>query len=1146
MLRFFFFFWFCTLTTLAIAQNDSRTEITPSDSAFSFIQILETVQEDFNVGFIYESDLLKGITVDHMENDSISLEYVLSILENRSELSYVKISETTYVIKGIDEKPIDAVIYGRVIGEGDLEQLPGVYVQEQGSLSGTITDKEGNYKLKLIKPTKAILEFNFIGYAKKEVVVRGRTEINVKLISEETKLSEVVITAVGLDRNKRELGYSIQNISSDDLRNARESNIAQSLSAKVAGVQVISSSGSPGAAANIRIRGNKSINSSNSPIFVLDGMVISNTTSGNTEAGADVSNRAIDINTSDIKKMTILKGPAATVLYGSRAANGVIMITTYRGAEAKPAIKFSTEFGVSQVNRLPEKQSSYAQGRPDGGAYVYRGPETGEQYSYGPLISDLEFDGDTDYPYDKNGRLVSKGLGNGQPANAYNDYDTFWVKGLRLDQNLSVQGGSSNTQYYFSVGHLFQSGVVVGSDFRRLSLKANMDFDISDQLSLAISNTIVASNANRTIRGSNISGATVGLYRNTPTFDIGNGNTGKAAANDQTTYQLPDGTQRAYRGNGRYDNPFWVTKNNPYSDQVNRIISNGQLKYRAMTWLTATAKIGIDNFTDNRDIGWDINSSSEPTGRIDQISRISERLSTDLLLNIDKKIFGGLFLHATLGHNYYSQNFEIKSSSGRRLSEPNFFDISNATDVTSDRTVNRSKIYGVYLDSRFVFRDFLFVHFAGRNDWSSRLPQKNNSFFYPAASIGFELTEAMKWNSQIFSRIKLRGAYGRVGNAPSIYQTQDYYRNGIVDGDSWLPSTDFPAYGINAFERGGRKGNDDLLPELTNTLEFGSDLKLFKNRVELDLTYYKAVTNRALVTVTVSAPSGYTSIVENTGKVQNKGIELSGLFKVIDEPNFSWDVNMNYTRNRSLVRALNDKVENVILSSFSNLASLNIVGEAFGVFYGSRYRRNGEGTLVIGSDGFPLVDREHGLVGDPNPDWTAGFSNHLSWRKLSFSFLWDIKCGGDIWNGTRAVMDYLGVSKESGDLREVRDYVFDGVLESGEQNTIEVDFANPTKGLEGIFWRQYGFLNLAENYIEDGSWARLREVTLGYDFPLSKVTNKIDLTLSIYGRNLLLIADYQGIDPETNLRGPSNAQGWDYFNLPNTLSYGLVLNARIN
>lgn len=1111
---------------------------------------LNSIKQERKISFVYESSVVHNKYVNvQMFDFSSDIEVVLDNLLAPKGLLYEKLNENTYVIKSFrKEGPDDIEVSGKVISTKDQIGIPGVNVLIKGTSIGVVTDIDGNYSID-VPSENSVLVFSSVGFAKKEVEVGNQTTLNVELAPDVKQLSEIVVTAVGIEANKSELGYSIQNVDNDEIVRSRETNISSSLSGKIAGVQVISSSGSPGASADIRIRGSRSLNGSNQPLYVIDGVPIDNGTSANGTAGVDVSNRAIDINPNDIDQLTVLKGPAATVLYGSRAANGAIMITTKQGKKGKPVVTINSAFGVNRVNKLPERQNMYAQGRPISGLFAYRGPETAESASYGPLISELEFDGNPTYPYDKNGRLVPEGTGNGMPARAYDPYDIF-VDGYSRDNNVSVGGGTEVVQYYISAGNLYQTGIVPNSDFERTSIKANFDAKLTEKFSIGVSSTFINSGGKRVQRGSNLSGVTTGIFRVTPSFDNGNGLSGHEAADTRSTYMFPDGKQRSYRGNGLYDNPYWTLNNNPYIDNVNRVLGNVNFTYEVFDWLKLKYKIGVDRFTDVRDIAWDINSSSENLGRVNQSVRTSNRVNSDFLVLISKSINEDLDLNATLGHNYFYDENLLQSSNGLEMAVQGFYDISNTSVIQANRSIRQEGFYGAFADLKLSYKNYLYLNLSGRNDWASSLPKKNNSFFYPAASVGFEFTEFLDMsNSAILPYGKIRASYGTVGSAPPVYRTNSDFSNAVIDGDGLLPSNQFPAFGVNGFERSGLAGNQDLRPEITTTYEVGADFKFFKGRLGLDGTYYNAFTKDAIVTTTLPAPSGFTSVTLNSGEVQNSGLEIVLSGTPVRSNDFEWYSQINFTRNRSIVKSISEDLNSISLASFSAISSLNIVGQPYGVFSGTRYRRNDAGQLVIGSDGWPLIDDTQGVIGDPNPDFLLGFSNNLSYKDFSFSFLWDIRKGGDLWNGTKGVMDYLGVSKESGDDRDVIGYVYDGVTEKGEVNTIPVDFANPALGLGGIKWRRAGtLLGLAEDNIEDGSWIRLREVTATYRLSSKIFANTRAISgasISAYGRNLLLFTEYKGVDPETNLRGPSNAQGWDYFNMPNTKSYGISLQVTI-
>lgn len=1044
----------------------------------------------------------------------------------------------------------DRTVSGKVTSADDGSSLPGVNVVVKGTTQGGVTDIDGNYKVS-VPENGGTLVFSFIGLETQEIEIGNRSVIDVQMTSDVQQLGEVVVTAVGIEQNKRSLGYSVQNVKADDIVNAQEANIVNALNSKVAGVSVVSSSGSPGASSNIRIRGNTSINGSNSPLFVVDGVPIDNSSGGlgNATDGVDNSNRAIDLNSADVESLTVLKGAAATALYGIRAANGAVIITTKKGQSGKAKVSFSSSFTIDEVNKLPEFQSTYAQGRPVGGVATWRGPETFEGFSWGPAIADLEFDG-SDYPFDVNGRLVPKGTGNGNPAKAYDNVESFFVKGKTYDNNLSVSGGNETSTYYLSVGNLQTSGVVPNSDWSRTTVKVTADTKITDKLKTGISATVSNTGGSRMQRGSNISGLALGLFRNTPTFDAGNGKTGQDAADDPATYELADGTQRSYRA-GIYDSPYWTVAKNRFNDNVDRVIGNVHLSYEIAPWFTVSYKIGMDHYTDQTKGFGDINSASFPTGSIWNVDINSTDLNSDLLLIFNKDISEDLTLNAILGHNYYTYNYYTHQTIGTDISIPGFDNMSNAATVTSSEGWSRKKINGVFGDIKLEYRNFLFLNLTGRNDWSSTLPESNNSFFYPAVSLGFDFTEAFGIaNGSVLSYGKLRGSWGQVGNDALLYSTANYYNSAFVGGDGFIDGIQFPAFGGNAFERSNTLGNNELKAELTTTYEFGGEFKLFNGRLGIDYTYYNKSTSDQIINVNISNTTGFGGLIQNAGLIENKGHEVLLTATPVKVGDFSWDIEVNFTKYTTIVKELAPGIDRIFLAGFTSASSNVIAGEPYGVLYGDAFQRNDEDKLVIGSDGWPLVDPNGDKVlGDPTPDWLAGVRNTFRYKGFSLSALLDIRQGGDIWNGTNGIINYFGTSQQTADQRNIRGYVFDGVLADGNgeatttPNNIPVDFANPANGVGTYKWVRYGFGGLVEENIQDGSWVRLREVTLTYQFPSSLLSKaKIsNASISLSGRNLWLSTKYTGIDPETNLTGASNGIGLDYFNMPNTKSYGATL-----
>ncbi|MFT5765075.1 MAG: TonB-linked SusC/RagA family outer membrane protein, partial [Saprospiraceae bacterium] len=629
------------------------------------------------------------------------------------------------------------------IMDDEGEVLIGASILVKGTGSGTVTDIDGKYTID-VPEGSTLLVVSYTGYATQEIEIGASNILDVTLSGSSTILGEIVVTAVGLEVNRAKLGYSIQNVSPDEIIGSRETNLVDALNSKVAGVQVTSSSGSPGASSSIRIRGSVSVNKSNQPLFVVDGVPIDNSTFGNGTGGVDNSNRVIDINPNDIAAMSVLKGPSATALYGVRAANGAIVITTKKGKAGKPVVNISASYGADKVNKFPDLQNTYSQGRYLSGVPTYLGPEGGNGFSWGPLIADLEYDGNTDYFFNRKGALVPNGAGNGQPAEAFDQKD-FFVTGQTYDLNVNVSGGTDAIKYYISGGRLSSTGIVPNADFKRTSFRVNTDAQLSDKLSAGISLNYVNSGGTRIQRGSNLNGVMLGLLRTAPTFDNGNGKTGQAAADDPDTYLNPDGSQRSYRW-GIYDSPYWTVNKNPSEDEVNRVIGNVNLKYDIADWLFLSYRFGADTYTDRRISSFDINlggfgsNSGSVTNR--NINVID--LNSDLLLGYNKSLSETLSLSGVVGYNVYNTHTVDRTTAGTTLAAPNFYHISNATDLTSSEGIFRKRIHGAYATADVNFSEYLFLNLAFRNDWSSSLPTDNNTYQSFSVSLGLELVEALK------------------------------------------------------------------------------------------------------------------------------------------------------------------------------------------------------------------------------------------------------------------------------------------------------------------------------------------------------------------------------------------------------------------
>ncbi|WP_282081291.1 SusC/RagA family TonB-linked outer membrane protein [Aquimarina algiphila] len=1033
----------------------------------------------------------------------------------------------------------EKTISGTVTDDKGLP-LPGVNVVVKNTASGTQTDFDGNYTLQANRG--AVLSFSYVGFDTKEVVIGDGDSINIQLSASASELEEVVVTAQGIKAKPRSLSYAIATVADDEIENTGEVNLVSSLTAKAPGVSVVTSSGSVGASANIRIRGNTSISRSNSPLFIVDGVPIDNTSTGNATNGVDISNRAIDINQNDIESISILKGIAAQTLYGLRAANGVVLITTKKGKIGAPTVSVSSTVQISEITQTPDLQRQFAQGRPVGGVPTYRGPETQEGFSWGPAISGLEYDGDTSYPYHRFGRLVPAGTGNGRAAESYDHVDDFFVNGLLTDLNVSVRGGTETVRYYLSAGKLDQTGVAPTENFDKRSFRADITADLSEKFEISASGSFVNSGGRRVQRGSNISGIMLGLLRTTPTFDNGNGLTGRDAAETNSVFQLPDGTQRSYRA-GVYDNPFWTVAKNPSSDDVNRFTGRLSFEYRPMDWLTLQGRYSYDRYSDVRKASQDINSAANPGGRVFDDNIFNEDITANFLALFNKDISENITFNGILGYENYQSDFLRRSVQADGLTIPGFFDVSNSSTQVNTNSVFKKKTDAIFADAKFGIKDMIFINGSVRNDWSSTLPEDNNDFLSYSTGLSFVFSELIE--SDVFTYGKLRASYGRTGNDAPIYATQTFYESGVAGGDGFInPGNQFPLFGAVALERDGQSGSQQIEPEETTELEFGGELKFFNNRIGLDITYYDKETTGQIFAVDVAPSTGFNGRNANVGKIENNGFEIGANFTPVRTDDFSWDVNVNWTAYDSEVIELAPGVESFTLAGFTSVSSRVLPGESYGAIFGDRFLRDDSGNVLIDDTGFPIVDPTSGVIGDPIPDWQMGIKNTVSYKNLSLSFLFDIREGGDVWCGTCGIIDYFGVGQTTADQRGITDFVFEGVVQStGQPNTQQVALADPAGGLGANRWVRYGFGGVGEDSVYDASWVRLREASISYNLG-EKLLNGTPITsgsITFSGRNLWLDTDYPGIDPETNLTGDSNGIGLEYFNQPNTRSYAVSL-----
>jgi TonB-linked SusC/RagA family outer membrane protein len=1012
-----------------------------------------------------------------------------------------------------------STVSGTVTDAQTGEALPGVSVVLKGTTKGVPTSLDGTFKLELTQSEfeNDTLEFRFLGYENRLRRIGGQSVLNVTLEPNQELLNEVVVTAIGIEKDKRKLGYSVTEVESDEIIKSRETNVVNALNAKVAGVQVTSTSGSPGASSTIRIRGNTSINGNNEPLYVIDGIPIDNSYRGSNFT--DQANRAIDIDPNDVESMTVLKGGAASVLYGLRAANGAIIINTKKGRKGKTKVTFSSTTTFDVVNKLPEKQDVFAQG--DNGDFIF-----GSNFSWGPRI-------DTMF----NSSLGSDFLVPGSDATAttraesFDNSENFFETGVTLNNSLSITGGNEKSTFYLGLADLRQTGIIPLTEFNRTSIRLTGTNQITDNFRVRASANYITSKADRAQRGSNLSGVMLGLMRTPPSYDLTNGT--DDPVNDESAWMLPDGTQRTYHG--AYDNPYWSVNKNRNEETLNRLIGFVEANWQPFDWMNVMNRTGVDTYSEQRKSYWDRQSNefTDLGGAIFDENFNQLNITNDLIVTIDHEISSDFNAQYIVGHSFQDFNSTSYIVDGFDFVVDDFYDMSNVAsiNVTADDFLDRRRIIGLFGDFSFDYKRTYYLTLTGRNDWSSTLPADNNSFFYPSVSLGFVPTEMVDlgW----FEYVKLRGSYAVTGNdAYAAYLTSNFFVSG---GSTQGQLSYFPSSVI---------GSNDLNPEFTRSFEIGTDIRSRNNRVRLDLTYYNTSSVDQIVEIPIANSTGYSSVITNIGEIQNQGIEALVNFNVVERQTNKynkvwWNTSINFTRNRSEVLELTEGLDNIALPS-NGLASTQsrvVVGEQYGVLFGRVWQRNDNGDILVDSLGNPLAQLEGDIIGDPNPNFTMGWRNNFGWRNWELSFLLDLRVGGDIYNGTRAVMTSLGTHADTEDRNE--EVVIEGVIANGSR----AGQVNDVAILKEDLYSNYELVNVSEEFVEEVNWLRMRDVSLTYNFSPAFL-DKIGIeraSFSLTARNLFLITNYTGIDPETSLGGGSNAFGRDYFNNPNTRSYGFNL-----
>ena len=1069
------------------------------------------------------------------------------------------------------------------VTSADGEALIGANVIVQGTSVGTITDFDGNFSVQ-VPDGRDELRISYTGFTPKTVSIAGLSVVNVTLEAG-IGLEEVIVTALGISRDEKALGYAVQEVTSKSIEEANTVSAIDALAGSAAGVQVTSASGAAGAASRIILRGQTSFNGNNEALIVVDGVRLNND-EFHTErslGGVANSNRAIDVNPNDIEKVSILKGAAATALYGIEGARGVILITTKRGRGKDLTVDFNTGVTFSEITNVVGLQGEYVQGSNG----VWQGPETGQSGSWGPHMSEVFWDG-SDYKWDKNGRLASEGT----PFVPYDNINNFFETGVSTSSNLALSGGTDFADYRFSFGYTDDNGVSPLNTFTRYNVGLNLGSKLfDDRLDISFGANYINSGGRRLQQGSNTSGVMLGLLRTPISFDNANGLSDPAnytlqdainAGENANAYQFLDGTQRNYRGGGGYDNPFWVANNAPFFDDVNRFYGNIKASYKFSDWVSLNALVGTDVYSDNRIQRFEIGSRNVTAGQVIEDNYNYRHTDAYLSLSGNGDLSDAFSLSYNLGVNLYDEALKQNYIQGDGLNFVGFMELGNTSTISSVIAHTELRSAGVYGTLDIGFKDYLYLTLTGRNDWSSTLIDPASefnasdiSFFYPSVSLGFVFSELIDWTPLSFG--KLRASYAEVGGgAPAPYLTSTAWilplqNAGTINdlNDGWTNGVGFPFKGTSGFVKSGVAGNPSLKPSRTKDVEVGLDLRFINNRIGLDATYYTRRSEDQIIAINIPNSTGFQRAVVNNGLLETAGGELVLTLNPIRKADFNWNVGINFSTWKTTVESLPEGVPNQYLDGFTGTGIYNIapvddgnggtIVYEYGQILGGAFQRvntasgtfdpnlpyNPDGALIIddnpasASYGFPLADPQQRVIGNPNPDWLMGITNSLSYKGLSLSFLFDFREGGDIWNGTKGALTFFGRTDLTNNRGSVT--VFEGVKASdGGTNDIAVELDQA--------WYQGnggGFGQVDEHFVEDGSFRRLRYLTLSYDLSRLLRGNTFNsLSVSFTGRNLFLDTPYTGFDPELSLVGSSsNGQGLDYFQQPGIKSYAFGINA---
>ncbi|MDT0553572.1 SusC/RagA family TonB-linked outer membrane protein [Urechidicola vernalis] len=992
--------------------------------------------------------------------------------------------------------------------------LPGASVVVKGTTNGGDTDFDGKFSLDNVA-ADAVLVVSFLGYETQEIAVAGRSQIDVVLIAGSESLEEVTVTALGITRERKSLGYSVQEVKGDVLAERSETNVTNALSGQVAGLQVMRSSNGPAGSSKIIIRGNNSLTGDNQPLIVIDGVPVDNSGGANADfwnPTQDTGNGLGDINSNDIETISVLKGASAAALYGSRGGNGVILITTKTGRQSDGlGITYSATLGTTNTFMAPDMQNVFGQGSE--GIFD---PVSGS--SWGPKAE---------------GQTVTDWEGKQVPLNIHDNIDNFYEGGFTQDHSLSFQNRISNgTSLYTSANYLNDQSNIPGSTLERLNLtsRAVSVFGKTDNWTVDTKIQYINTIANnRPINGQNDRNSFGTIATLPRSLDI---------------REFKDHTDEfgnmIWWSEGNGSNPYWAANNALSNDKRNRFILTGMLKNQINDWLSAEVRGGADIHNTVLDSKLYAGGRNSVTGRYSTGYRNFQENNFSAMVTASKNnLFGKFGGTALLGGNLMKQFRTSLSSSSGELVVPNLFSLNNGVNppTVSQGRVER-KMNSIYGTLQVNYDDFLYLDVTGRNDWTSTLSEDNRSFFYPSVSASFVLTELLDKNDgnpDWLNFAKFRGSYATVGNDMDPYQLYNFYSIGKDPNGNTTASSN------------STKFNENIKSELIKSTEIGFETRMFNNRLYLDFAWYKTNATNQILRIPVDPLSGFTGSIVNAGDIQNTGFEITANGSIFDNPEgFSWDVNVNYSHNKNTIEELTDDVTQYGLGGFDNMSILAVSGGRYGEIHGTKFQRVEDeadpnfGAIIVDANGIPLGTSERFHVGDQEADALLGMTNSFSYKNFALSVLVDARIGGEIFSGTNRAIQQSGTGAATVVNGERADIVFDGVMDDGSGSYTQ----NTTGVSPQLYWgtlaARTGNLGITEHNIYDATNVRLRNIQLDYTFPSEWLGDSgiQRAKVGFSANNVWMISsNLNGVDPESVFATNSNATGFENLTSPTQRSF---------